>query len=323
MEGVVGGASPLGDPRTFSYVYMSYKKKKAKKNIVNQLKRKLRLIKIVLLKKIKSLQKNTTMQQRQTTAIMKCFRERSKMIRQNNLRINDWVDSYIEECVLNGKPVEILIQWCTALGLEKRKEIQGGSFVPTPGEMELIGEELPRIVEAFLSNSVEVMIFITFNRSYVEKRRLSDATFKEYMSMIKAITTNSDTSSRICFLDWESDIIGGIPKPNTEVLDNFEQLVSDDALSLELKNFVQMLARYPGRQATEEELKSEAKFRIACEAEEGKFLTGTDSPFNNGKFILVPLEVAERYVFFKILEPGFQKRIVSILKPYPWRLKSD
>ncbi len=69
------------------------------------------------------------------------------------------------------------------------------------------------------------------------------------------------------------------------------------------------------------EIEDDLKFKIACEAEEGRFLLSPESPFPRGQFILVPLELPERYVFFEILAPDFQKRIVPILKTYPWRLE--
>ncbi|MFA6397329.1 MAG: hypothetical protein WDK96_00590 [Candidatus Paceibacterota bacterium] len=263
------------------------------------------------------------MQLQQTRSIMQKLRERARIIRPNNLRINDWVDEYINECILNGKPVEILVQCCTALGLEKRKQQQGGKFIPLKAEIKLIKEEIPSAIDLFLSNNVEVSIFFTFNRSYVTQRRLSNETFEEYMTMIKNIDMDKQTSSRIVFLDWEEDVLGELPKPNINVLTNFDQIVSKEAISIELNNFIQILSRYPDKQVSIDELRNEAKFRISCEAEEGRFLTSKESPFSNGEFILIPFELPERYVFFKILAPDFQKRIVPILKPYPWRMNIE
>ena len=83
-----------------------------------------------------------------------------------------------------------------------------------------------------------------------------------------------------------------------------------------------MLKQYPDALASEEDLKSEAERRIAFESEEARYLAGSQSPFNNGQFILIPLEKPERYVFFNILAQGFTKRIASVVKLYPWRLES-
>ena len=105
--------------------YMSYQKKKVKKNIINQLRRKFGVIKSVLLRKLKLFnQKKEGNVLQQTKTIMEWLRARSRTIRQNNLRINEWVDEYVEGCILNGKPVEILTQYCLSKDLEMRYQKQ-------------------------------------------------------------------------------------------------------------------------------------------------------------------------------------------------------
>ena len=88
---------------------MSYKKKREKKNIISQLKRQIGLIKIVLFKKTNYFtKKEVNMQQRQTRTIMQWLRERSKIIRQNNLKINEWVEKYIDDIDNKEERAEIL-----------------------------------------------------------------------------------------------------------------------------------------------------------------------------------------------------------------------
>lgn len=300
---------------------MSYKKKKLKKGLFNQLKRKLRLVKIALLKKYKLfIQKNkTAMQQRQTTSIVKELRERAKAVRSNNLKINEWVDSYIEACILNGKPVELLTQYCLSKDLENRYDTQGGVFIPLPAEVEMFSKNIPTIIEMFKSNNVSVNWYVTFNNSFLERGRVSDVIVDQYMRMIESLSINNE----ITFFNWEKDILGKQPEPSRDVLQNFTTLVSKEAFEIDMRNLIARVKQYKNFTKTEDELRNEAMFKIACEAEEGNFIFSENAPFSMGNILITPLEFPERLVFFEILAPEFQKRIVPILKLYPWRMDAE
>ncbi len=326
MEEVAGGASPLGDPsksiRHLLTNNMSYKKKKTKKNSVNQLMRKLRLIKIVLLKKYKSFKtkKEDQMVQRQTTTIMQWLRGRSKSIRQNSLKINDWVDEYINTCVLNGKPVDVLTQFCLAKDLELRYQKQGNNFIPTKGETTLFLEDIPEVVDTFKSNGIGINWTITLNRSYLDGGRISSSIENEYRDMINGLIEQSSMSD-VLLLNWEDEILNGRPEASTKVQNNIFDFVAAGAFKIDLDRHMSWVKNDTDIIQSDTEIEDDLKFKIACEAEEGRFLLSSQSPFPNGQFILVPLELPERYVFFEILAPDFQKRIVPILRPYPWRLE--
>lgn len=298
---------------------MSYKNKKLKKNIVNQLKRKLGLIKIVLLKKIKSLQKNSTMQQRQTTNIMKWLRDRARIIRSNNLRINDWVEKYIDGCVLNGQPIQILTQLCVAKDLEVRYQRQGNSFLPTKGEKRLFLEEIPEIIKVFKSNNIGINWSVTLNRSYLDGGRIDINLENQYQKMIASLIEQARVSG-VLLINWEEDFLGGRPVSDEKVQNNIFNFVSAGMFKIDLERHMGWVRNDTDMVQTDAEIENDLKFKIACEAEEGRLLMSPESPFPNGQFILVPLELPERYVFFEIIAPDFQKRIVPILKPYPWRL---
>lgn len=301
---------------------MSYKKKKVKKNILNQLKRKLGLINIVLSKKIKSFKtkKEDQMQQRQTTALMKWLRDRAKIIRSNNMKINDWVGEYIDDCVLNGKPVEILTQFCLAKDLEIRYQRQGDQFVPTKAERTVFLEEIPQAIEVFKSNGIALNWTVTLNRSYLDGGRISRQIENEYQAMIGALIEESGVSDVILF-NWEDDILCGRPTASALVQSNIFDFVSRGSFVIDLERHMSWVRNDTDIIQTDKQVEDDLKFKIACEAEEGRYLLSPESPFQNGQFILVPLEVSERYVFFGILAPDFQKRLVPILKPYPWRLQ--
>jgi len=300
---------------------MSYKNKKIKKKNINQLKRKIGLVKIVLLKisKLFTLKNQINMQQVQTRKIMEWLRTRAKTIRVNNIRINDWVDEYVEKCVLNGKPVEILTQYCLSKDLEKRYEVQGNRFLPLKAEVKMFKETIPNIIKMFRVNNVSVNWFITFNNSFLDRGRVSDVIVQEYMTMISGLCLDNEVS----FFNWENDILLKRPEPNQEVLNDFKNLVSVQAFELDMKNLLERVKQYSDFNKSESELRTEAMFKIACEAEEGRFIFSSESPFSGGDILITPLEFPERLVFFETLTPGFQKRIVPILELYPWRMDAE
>lgn len=312
VKGVVRGANPLGEP-------VSYKKRRLKKSKLNQLKYKLGLVKIALLKFIqKVVRKEGKMRLPQTRAIMQWLRERSRIIRPNNLRINEWVDDYIDRCVKNGEPITILTQLCISKDLEVRYKKQGDVFIPTKQERLLFEKEIPQIAEAFEKNGLRFNWWITFNRSYLDSGRLSEGIEAQYKRMLIQIVEPLLRQGWLMITDWEDEILGKRPKPNPEVLKGIEKLINPSALEVEIQRHSSWAREEAGLNQTDAELRQDVYFQIACEAEEGGLLSGGSSLF--GDFILLPLEAPERYVFFSVLAPDFQKRIVAVLKPYPWRL---
>ncbi len=300
---------------------MSYKKKKIKKNFINQLSRKVELIKRVLFQKINyfTSQKQIKMQQ-QTRIIVQWLRDRSRITRQNNLKINDWVGEYIEDCILNGKSVEILTQCCLSKDLEVRYLIQGNRFIPTKSEIKVFTEEIPQVIDAFKIQGISVNWCITLNRSCLDNGRISDAKIEqEFQVMLETLIEQSGVKE-ILLLNWEDDVFSGRPLSDKNVENNLLNFISERAFEIEFERHSAWVRDDAGLVQSETEIEKDLKFQIACEAEEGRFLSSNESPISNGRFILVPLETAERYDFFEILAPGFKKRIVSILTPYPWRM---
>jgi hypothetical protein len=307
VEEVAEGASPFGDPRKIC-VYMSYKNNKKKKNFLNQLNRQVVLIRIALLKKYSLfIQKNKlTMQQRQTTNTMQWLRDQCKMVRSNNMRISDWVDTYIDSCIENGKPIELLTQYCLSKDLEKRYQLQGNQFIPLQAEIKLFTKEIPRIMDIFASNNISVNWFVTFNDSFIEKGRVDVSIANAYIVMISNIQENKN----IIFLNWEKDILCDRPRPSEVVLGDFFSYVTRDAYNIAMNDLVSRTEKFSDFDEIKSGFAEGLQFKIACEAEEGRFLIEEkvgmfDDP---GKFILVPLELPERYVFFNTLVPDFQKK---------------
>jgi len=302
---------------------MSYKKKKIKKNIINQLKRRVGLIKIVLFKKINNLiKKEVNVQQFQTRNIMQWLRDRARAIRPNNIKINEWVDRYIDECVLNGKPVEILTQLCLSKVLEVRYKTQGNCFIPIKGERNSFLEEIPDIISCFNSKGVDVNWYITLNRSFLDGGRIDIKIENEYRKMIEFLINESKIDN-LTLYNWEDELLGKRAEPNNSVQNNLAKYVSNEALRIQIIRHSSWVKDKAKMVQTDYQIEKDVALEIACEAEEGRFLLSNESPFPNGQFILMPFETAERYAFFKTLEPNFQERIVSVLKPNPWRMDAS
>lgn len=300
---------------------MSYKNKKLKKSRFNQFEYRFGLIKLALLKKTRALfQKEGRMRLPQVAVIMESLRLRNKRLRPNNQKIDEWIDNYIQRCILKGQKVNILTQWCLSKDLETRYKVQGDKFQPLQAEIEFLQEEILQIIKIFTDNGVGINWWITLNGAFLDRGRISKELSSQYADMLRSI----NVASEVVFMDWEDEILNGSrPKPNQKVLDKFFVVVSRKAFDLDFTNLLERVKKYPDFSKTEQELKGESQFKIACEAEEGRFLFSPDSPFPCGQFILIPLEFPERYVFFAVLAPEFKKRMASIVRSYPWRMDAE
>jgi hypothetical protein len=300
---------------------MSYKKKKLQESKFNQFKFKIGQIKLALLKRARILfKKEDRMRLPQVVKIMESLRSRNKRLRSNNQKIDEWIDNYIQQCILRGQRVDILTQWCLSKDLETRYRLQGNKFEPLPAELNLLQKEIPEVLELFKENGIGVNWWVTFNGAFLDRGRVTKELVEDYSAMLKGLCSTPE----VILVNWEEEILGGRrPQPNQDVLSNFFRLVPRKAFDLDFSNLLDRVKRYPDFAKKEEELKKESQFKIACEAEEGRFLFSQNSPFPCGQFILVPLEFPERYVFFAVLAPEFKKRITSIVKSYPWRIDAD
>lgn len=259
------------------------------------------------------------MRLRQTGAVMTYLREKSRIIRPNNLRVNEWVDEYVNRCALAGAPAEILTQLCISKDLEMRYREQGDAFVPTKKERLLFEKEIPQVAGAFRKNGVALDWWITFNQSYLDSGRISNKLRAEYAYMVGQLSQPLIEEGWLLLADWESDVLMERPWPNPDVMHSMRRFVKPEALELEIQRHSSWARDEAGLTQSDAELRRDVYFQIACEAEEGRLLSSPESPV--GDCLLVPLETPERYDFFTLLVPDFKKRIVAVLPPYPWRLK--
>lgn len=299
---------------------MSRKNKRQKKRLISRrLENKIRRIWVSL---VRTLKKEKREEQAVylpgTRSILEFLRERSRDVRANNKKVEEWVGKCINEQILRGEPVTVLTQWCVSKDLEERFREQGGEFVPTKQERRLFEKSIPDIANAFQENGVRLSWIITLNRSYLDSGRIDGGVEKEYLEMLQRLASPLTEEGWLLLLNWEEDVLGGRPEPDVEVLASVEELVPPGALALEIKRQAAWAREDAGLEQTDAEVQKDVYFQIACEAREGAFLDGVDSPF--GEFILIPLEAPERYEFFTIKAPEFKRRIVAALPPYPWRV---
>lgn len=252
---------------------------------------------------------------------MAFLREQNRTVRPNNLKINEWMDGYLDRCCANGEPVTILTQWCISKDLEARCQDQGGVFVPTKKERRIFDTEIPQVAGIFQANGFRLNWWITFNRSYLNSGRIAPALEAEYKEMITSLAKPLTRSDSLLVADWEEDVLGKRPEPNASILTSVGRFVAPKALELEVKRHSAWAREEAGLQQSDDELRQDVFRQIACEAEEGRLLDRAESPL--GEFILIPLEVPERYDFFLLLAPDFRRRIVAVLPSYPWRLKNN
>ncbi len=261
------------------------------------------------------------MQLRNISKLMEGLRNLANIIRPNNKNISEWVSSYLNDCALNGRPVIILSQWCLSKDLEQRLRQNGRQFLPTKSELKLFAKEIPNILAMFKEAGLSVSWSLTFNRSYLDSGRIDVAVEWAYVSMIKELAQTLVLRNQIALFDWEEDILGSRPAPNQEVLNNLSNYVPAKALELELERQSRWANDEAGLNQGSEEVRRDVFYQIACEAEEGRWLTSQESMIDSsGQFLLIPFEAPERYDFFKILVPDFKKRIMSIAHLYPWRV---
>jgi hypothetical protein len=302
---------------------MSYKKKKMKKSFLNRLIYRYGKVKNVLLKNYsKIIRKEGSGMFPKTCAIMDVLSQKRIQARKDGMRIDrEWVSGYIDECVRYGKKVVLLTQCCISKDLEVRYARQGDSFIPTEREVLLFEKEIWRIWEVFNDNGVAIDWWFTFNRSTLECGQVRSDVEKKFKEMVSMLSERAQKAGWLSVADWEDDIIGGKPPLSEEVLRNIDAYVPQKLFAREFDRHAAWARDDAGLSQTDVELKRDVRLRIAYEAEEGKMLVVDKFPFDN--FLLLPLESPEQYFFFELLAPDFRKRIVPVLKLYPWRLRAE
>lgn len=260
----------------------------------------------------------------QTIKVMKKLREINKYI-DNALKINEFVDSYLDECLLTSQPVILITPWSLSRSFKKRHIEQGSRFFASKAEKELFEKEIPLIESVLKENGFSLNWWLVFSRSYIRTAALSSAQEKEYTEMIANLIELNN--SEIAIANWEDDVICMNHQPNLDLLDEkkFKELVNQQDFEYELSRRSERAKGNLKLNIPDGELINETKFKIACEANEGLFLMeNKGNPLcQPGKFLFLILGKAERYSFFSTIVPEFKKRIVCILKPYPWRIKSE
>jgi hypothetical protein len=257
----------------------------------------------------------------QTIKVMKRLREINRSL-ENALKINEFVDIYLDDCILNGRPVTIITPWSLSPRFKNRFKAQKDNFIPTDKEKSLFSHEIKNIIDLFENNGFALEWWLILSRAYLDSRLLEKKLEIEYSNMLNGLVKKYNTP--IAIINWEDDVTMKRHTPNNTLLNDyfFNKTISENNLSYELdrwKNWV----NEEGIKITAEELLKQTKYQICCEAEEGKFLMENSSnPIcNPGNFLFFVLGNAERYSFFSVISPEFRKRIICVLRQYPWRFK--
>ncbi|MFA4975204.1 MAG: hypothetical protein WC839_01395 [Candidatus Paceibacterota bacterium] len=258
----------------------------------------------------------------QAIKTMKKLREINKSL-DHALKINEFVDSYVNECILYGQPVTLITPWSLSRSFKERYKEQENKFFPTEKEKTLFSWEIPQIELILKENNLDFNWWLIFSRSYIRSATLDREQEKEYVEMITKLS--EENKSELAIINWEDDVIKTNHQPNNDLLKyelSFEKSVDKKDFEYEIGRRSNRSKNILNLDITNDKLIEETKYKIACEANEGLFLMKNE---NNplcqpGNFLFLILGKAERYSFFSTLVPEFKKRIVCVLRPYPWRL---
>ncbi len=250
---------------------------------------------------------------KQTQNILKRLRELNQY-QSGEIKINSWVDEYIDKCILNSKTITIISPYSISPRLEGRYK-RDKCFKPTNAEIKLFEKEIPLITELFLINSLKVNWWLYLAPSCLDSTRLNINLEYEYTKML--LDLNENGGNQVEIVHWEKDVLGKkqYPNPTLANVDSFNSIVDKEMFDSEVNRRLGKWLSY----LTPNEILEETRYKIACEAEEGRILM-EENPFCfPGEFLYMSFNSSEKLKFFSLITPDFYKRIVSVLKKYPWR----
>ena len=249
---------------------------------------------------------------RQTINVLKTLRELNGYLLHEK-KVHDWVGLYLDNCMLHANPVTILTPWSLSPRLEERYKTQNYKFSPSQNELKLFTKEIPYICNRFTENGFIFEWWIYIAPSSLDSTRLDIQIEKEYQQMLLDLAWSTNLPVGIVHL--ETDVLEKRQYPNIILQRNFNELVDNKSLESEIQR---RTAKW--KNLSLETLKEETIYKICCEAEEGRILM-EENPFGKpGEFLFLSLNTSDKLNFFSTLVPEFEKRIVSVLKKYHWRL---
>jgi hypothetical protein len=250
-----------------------------------------------------------------TSDVMELLRERARHF--GNQRIHENVERVLESKLESGESLTLLTPMCVATTCLNRFIAGNGVFQLTKGERDLFSRDLPTVANFLRRRGLQLEWYYTFNRPYPDPARISPEAETAYIQFVNELAAPLTDQGWFMTLRWEDEVTGGRPQPHPEVLRDRSRFISESQLEQRLRRTLERIP--PAERATKEaELRKWATYKIACEAEEGRFLDSGDSPFGKD-FLLVPLEDPEQFDAHTLLAPNFRHRILDILPHYPWR----
>jgi len=249
----------------------------------------------------------------QTTKLVKKLRQINQSI-EGAIKIDQWVETFLDQKRMSNQPVVLITPWSLSVRFFDRYQ---GSFSPTKKERKLFQKEIPKIGAAFTEFGFQFEFWIAFSRGYLDERLLPNHIETEYVQMIQNLCDEFETP--VILINWEVDVLQHRHEPSKLILEN-PGLINQDLFKQELERWKKWIHE-ERIDISSEKLIKETTYQVACEANEGLFLMENNNPLcDAGQFLFLILGRAERYNFFSTLSPEFRKRIVAVLKPYPWRL---
>ncbi len=233
----------------------------------------------------------------ETILIIKELQVRCKQ----SFKLREYVKNYINDCLKELKPIQIITLWCLSKGLERRK-IKQKRLTPLAAEIKVFKDFL-EIHSLFARYGLLVDHFLFLVPSSINPGQIDDSLKKEYQDLLERIAE-----------EIEIDILID-QRSAASTRQNYK--IEDSALQREVERKLKIAAKY-NIYLTEEEARKQAICSINSKAEEAKELV---SDF--GDFLLIPVEYVERYAYHNLGMDNFTDRLLPVIVPYPWRLKDE
>lgn len=231
-------------------------------------------------------------------------------------KIHQWVEEYVERCLLNAKTLTIISPYSISPRLKVRYKKENG-FYPTQSEIDLLQKEIPKIYDIFIKRNLKVNWWLYFAPSCLKNTRLDTDTENEYIKMLSELKSESFSKNILELVHLENDILEKVQYPNEQLLNNnFKQVIDQNSFDNEVNR---RLAKWV-ENISKDSIIEDTKYKIACEAEEGRILMQENPLSEAGEFLYMSLNTSDKLKFFSALVPDFEERIVSVLKKYPWRI---
>jgi len=300
---------------------MSYQNRKQKKLKLNKFKYIIGLIWIKFFNKIKYKKEVGEMQFFKTRKVMEFLREKRKSLSRDvkGVRINQWVDEYLQLCLENNQKVVIITPWSWSTALIGRYKEQGNMFKPTNKEEKLFAKKIPKIMDVFEKNGFRLDWFIALGRSCLDDRLIGPKLESEYQEMITKLAKPLFKRG-LEIVDLENDLFNQRIVPDEEMLKNLKKYIKPGILRREIEKWREW-AQVTGYKAPVEQIDQETNYQMASMIKEGQMFMNPNFVLGQN-FLLFLLESPENFFYLTIKAPELDQRMITVLPYFPWRMRA-